>query len=130
MTHEELEKLVAYVASSRLLSFELEGGGQHLKLKMSPRATTSNKAVPLVESVKKPNVIKSPEMGIIRLTHPQQSEPFLPVGAAVKKGQIVAFVQNGDVLEGVPSEHDGVLARARVSNDDVIGFADVIFEVE
>lgn len=130
MTHEELERLVTFLASTQVRNFEFEHGGQHLKLSVAPRPKTATKVVASCESIRKAKVVESPEMGVLRLTHPQQSERFTALGATVKKGQIIAFVQYKDTLEGVVSEHDGVLARAYATDGAVVGYADILFELE
>jgi len=130
VNHDELERLIAIVGATRLENFEFKGEGQHLRLAFERRAAAPAKVIPLIESAKAVPVVKSPGMGIIRLTHPQQSEPFARTGDTVKKGQILAFLQYQDVLDAIISEHDGVLAKACVREGDVVGYADAIFELQ
>ncbi|MNF90147.1 acetyl-CoA carboxylase biotin carboxyl carrier protein subunit [compost metagenome] len=68
-------------------------------------------------------------MGILRLTHPQREESFVKMGSEIKEGQIVAFLQNDDLLEEVKANCSGVLVAAVAQEGQVIGFAQPLFEL-
>ncbi|MFC6338069.1 hypothetical protein GIR22_09175 [Pseudomonas sp. CCM 7891] len=129
MTYDEIEQWVALAGSSRIQTFELEEVGQRLKVTFGTRAPMA-KVAPLHEPAPIAPVVKSPGMGIVRLTHPQQSTPFVAPGSPIKKGQILAFLEYRGVLEHIVSERDGTLADAKVKDGDLVGYADVVFELK
>ena len=130
MNLDEMDKLIALIGASRVQSFEFRGKGEHLRVALEARPSKAPNVIPLIEVAKATPVVKSPGMGVVRLTHPQQGEPFARAGEVVKKGQIVAFLQYHDVLDAIVSEQDGVLSQARVNEGDIVGYADTIFELK
>ncbi|RON42393.1 biotin/lipoyl-containing protein [Pseudomonas brassicacearum] len=130
MSPEFIEKVVVLLQRHSLRAFEFEQAGACLSLKFDAKANAVSPTANLdgveVELCK---IIHSPSMGVLRLTHPQRDEPFVKMGAEIKEGQIIAFLQNDDLLEEVKANCSGVLVAAVAQEGQVIGFAQPLFEI-
>lgn len=130
MNANDIEALIALASKSEVRSFEFHEDDCHLSLTF-PMYKESAAKSPVREPTRSSSVFaRSPGMGVIRLAHPQQREDFIPLGTVVSEGQVLAFLQVGDLLEGVVCPKAGVLGKALVGEGDLVGFADPIFEIE
>lgn len=130
MSPEFIEKVVALLQKHSLRSFEFEQAGACLSIKLDAKVNAASPLVHLESAEAEPcKIIHSPSMGVLRLTHPQREEPFVEVGSEIQKGQIVAFLQNDELLEEIKANCSGVLVAAVAQEGQVIGFAQPIFEL-
>lgn len=130
MSPEFIEKVVVLLQRHSLRAFEFEQAGACLSLKFDAKANAVSSTAHLEGAEVEPcKVIHSPSMGILRLTHPQRDEPFVKMGTEIKEGQIIAFLQNDELLEEVKANCSGVLVAAVAQEGQVIGFAQPLFEI-
>jgi acetyl-CoA carboxylase biotin carboxyl carrier protein len=130
MSPEFIEKVVILLQKHSLRAFEFEQAGACLNLKFDAKANATSAASHIERIEEEPcNIIFSPSMGVLRLTHPQREESFVKVGSEIKEGQIVAFLQNDELLEEVKANCSGVLVAAVAQEGQVIGFAQPLFEL-
>lgn len=130
MSPEFIEEIVALLQRHSLKAFQFEQAGACLSLKFDGQ----RKAVSPAEHFERVEeeackIISSPSMGVLRLTHPQRDKPFVTVGSEIKEGQIIAFLQNDELLEEVKANCSGVLVAAVAEEGQVIGFAQPLFEL-
>lgn len=130
MNLEDIETLTAMVSKLPLKSFEYHEDDCRLFLVFNTNKAPIGKVVSLVPETPATMIVRSPGMGCIKLTHPQQRNQFTPIGSQVEKGQILGFLQVGDLLEGIVSTQAGTLSKVLVSEGDLVGYADPIFEIE
>ena len=130
MSPEFIEKVVVLLQKHSLRAFEFEQAGACLSLKFDAKASAVLPTAHLERVEEEPcKIIHSPAMGILRLTHPQREESFVKIGSEIKEGQIVAFLQNDELLEEVKANCSGVLLAAVAQEGQVIGFAQPLFEL-
>ncbi|GFZ62797.1 hypothetical protein PSE10B_46650 [Pseudomonas amygdali pv. eriobotryae] len=130
MTPEFIEKVVSLLQKHSLRAFEFEQAGARLTLKLDPeRGVATDAGQANAQQKEQRNIILSPAMGVVRIKHPQRDEPFIKPGAEVKEGQIVAFLQNGELLEEVKATRSGVLVASVATDGEVVGFAQPLFEL-
>ncbi|MHC8381272.1 biotin/lipoyl-containing protein [Pseudomonas sp. LB3P14] len=130
MNADDIEKLTALVSKMPLKSFEYHEDDCHLSLVFNRSKAPAGKVVSLVPEQHSAAIVRSPGMGFIKLTHPQQRNEFIPLGSSIEKGQILGFLQVGDLLEGVVSPQAGTLSKVLVAEGDLVGYADPIFEIQ
>jgi len=130
MSPEFIEKVVVLLQKHSLRAFEFEQAGACLSLKFDAKANAASPTDHLERVGEEPcKIIHSPSMGVLHLAHPQREESFVKVGSEIKEGQIVAFLQNDDLLEEVKANCSGVLVAAIAQEGQVIGFAQPLFEL-
>lgn len=130
MSPEFIEKVVILLQKHSLRAFEFEQAGACLSLRFDAKANGTSSSAHIEKVEEEPcKIILSPSMGVLRLTHPQREESFVKVGSEIKEGQIVAFLQNDDLLEEVKASCTGVLVAAVAEEGQVIGFAQPLFEL-
>lgn len=125
MSPEFIEQLIFMLQKHGLNALEFEQAGCLLSLKLDGSSLVDPQ--PAKEATR--TFIGSPGMGVLRLAHPQRDEPFVALGAEVKEGQIVAFLQNDEVLGAIKADCSGVLVAALAQEGQVVGFSQPLFEM-
>ncbi len=74
--------------------------------------------------------IKAPLVGVFYSAPSPEDKPFVIIGDSVKKGQTLCLLEAMKMMSEVTSPVDGVIKNILVSNEGVVGFDDVLFEVE
>ena len=130
MTEIEMDRLVTLLGTMPIRKFDYEVGDTRLYLHFE--SMTSCAPDPLQKTPEQTPVVlvSAPGMGVLRLVHPDQCAPFVKLGDAVRSGQILAFLQVGEVLAGVLSPQTGILSQVLRAEGDLIGYADPIFEIQ
>jgi len=129
MSPEFIEKVVFLLQKHSLKAFEFEQAGAFLSLKLDAQTNVGSIVHPQPVEVEPGKFIHSPAMGVLRLTHPQREESFVKLGSEIKEGQIIAFLQNDELLEEIKANCSGVLVAAVAQEGQVVGFAQPIFEI-
>ena len=83
-----------------------------------------------VQSDKKGVFVTSPLVGTFYAAPSEDGEPFVKVGDAVKKGQVVAIVEAMKLMNEIESEVDGVVAEILVKNGEMVDYGKPLFRVE
>lgn len=129
MSPEFIEQVIKLVKQRSLCAFEFEQAGACLRIVLDGRDSGLQESPAAVAPARAITCLTSPAMGVLRLKHPQRDEVFCPLGSEVKEGQIVAFLQNDEVLEEVKASGAGVLLAALAEDGDVVGYGQNLFEV-
>jgi acetyl-CoA carboxylase biotin carboxyl carrier protein len=58
------------------------------------------------------------------------AEPFVDVGARVKKGQVLCIIEAMKLMNEIESEVDGVVVRMLVDNGHPVEYGEPLFLVE
>lgn len=137
MSPEFIEQLVGLLKGSSIMEFEYEQGSSCVRLRLDQdvdqwggnQAASGYEALPHVPNVMKKNIVAS-DIGVLRLTHPQHDKPFIVPGAPVLQGQVVAFLQVGEILREITSTVSGILGQSLAKDGDLIGYGQAVFELE
>lgn len=65
----------------------------------------------------------------MRLTHPDHREVLVTVGSLVESGQLVAFLQVGELLLPVRSQHAGRLAAVLTECGAAVGYGEAFMRL-
>lgn len=112
MTLAEIENLVVQSRAQGLRTVEYRTETGLLRLKLS--ASTSEEP---------PAVVKAPCPGVL-LPAPAAKR----ADAAVKPGEIIAFLRIGPCLRAVEAPRPGIL-RYRAQENSLVGYGEVLFEI-
>jgi acetyl-CoA carboxylase biotin carboxyl carrier protein len=74
--------------------------------------------------------VKSPIVGTFYRSSSPDSEPFVDIGAKVKKGQVLCVIEAMKLMNEIDSEIDGVIARVLVENGHPVEYGEPLFLIE
>jgi len=147
---KELRELIEVISRSNFATFELEREGFRLKLvKGDPGAAAApNAQLPAVEtqnavtaapavSAAAPPVepadgsyeVISPIVGTFYRAPSPDSPPFVEVGSAVKKGQVLCIVEAMKLMNEIEAEIDGEVTEVAVANGQPVEYGEVLFRL-
>lgn len=156
MEFENLVKLIQTVSDSRLTQFSFEENGVSISMKKDKKQkviavggvsenmqsdisviaqasqeddSSSIEEKPHSEDVMEGNIVKSPLVGTFYCAPDPDSEPFVKVGDAVSKGQVLGIVEAMKLMNEIESDYDGIVKQVLVSNEDIIEFGQPLFVI-
>lgn len=126
MTNQEIRQLALWLKETHLAGAEIRRPGLHLVLKRSADevAAPAQITAPVTSSATEEQPLKTPGLGRLLLTHPEQSEVLVSVGSRVEQGQLVALLQIGDLLLPVRSQRAGRVAAVLVPCGTTVGYGE------
>lgn len=80
-------------------------------------------------SIDSDKVVASPLVGTFYNAASPDAEPFVKVGDAVKKGQILGIIEAMKLMNEIECEYDGVIEAILVSNEDVVEYGQPLFRI-
>ena len=128
--------LIAAMQGSDLAELVVEHGPFALRLEqLLPDATAMAEApalVPatIVEEVREPVLLRSPQVGTFYLSAEPQGEPFLREGARVEQGQVIGLIEAMKLISEVEAEGAGVVRRVLVEDGQPVEYGQPLFELE
>jgi len=101
---------------------------QSLAGEVSPSMSidTSERAVESDPLIK----ITSPIVGVFYSSSSPDSPPFVKVGDAVKKGDVLCVIEAMKFFNEVTAEQDGTIAEICLKSGDVVEFGQTLFKLE
>ncbi len=75
-------------------------------------------------------VVTSPFVGTFYRAPAPEAPPFVEVGAAVKKGQVLCIVEAMKLMNEIEAEVDGKVAEIYVQNATPVEFGEKLFRIE
>ena len=149
MEFEHVLQLIEAVSKSDLTQFQYEADGVHLYLKKQKEHVqvtvpeirqTVLPAQPVTDAVNEEyhhvqpmaeegKIVKSPLVGMFYAAPAEDASPFVKVGDAVKKGQILAIVEAMKLMNEIESEFDGTVAEILVENGQAVEYGQPLFRI-
>ena len=146
-TIDEIKEIINALDNSSVTEVELTcGNGEKIKLKKksevkvvaaepievpaapmvipaAPAAPTAP-AVPAAEAapVAEGKEIKSPMVGVFYAAASPDSDPYVQVGQAVKKGDTLCIIEAMKLMNEITAEQDGVIVEICVGNKQVVEY--------
>jgi acetyl-CoA carboxylase biotin carboxyl carrier protein len=139
MELNELQQLVACLEASGFHSLELSRPDGRVKLTVSKsnevRIEALADATAHVVSGDSPQ--KSPgginvtagSAGIYLATHPMRSSPWVALGSAVKKHDVLGLLKIGPIYAPITAPADGVVTQILASDGVLVGFGAPVLEI-
>lgn len=131
MTNQEIRQLAVWLKETHLAGAEIRRPGLHLLLKRSVDevAAPIQIATPIAPKVTDELLLKTPGLGRLLLTHPQQNEVLASVGGRVEQGQLVALLQVGDLLLPIRSQKAGRVAAVLTVCGTTLGYGEAFMRL-
>ena len=112
---------------------------QHVAAAPAPVGATSS-APPPLEAVPAPPgppsdevdfaIVKSPIVGTFFRSSEPGSPPFVDVGTAVKKGQVLCIIEAMKLMNEIDSEYDGEVVKVYVENGQPVQYGERLFAIK
>jgi acetyl-CoA carboxylase biotin carboxyl carrier protein len=74
-------------------------------------------------------VVKSPIVGTFYRSSEPGTPPFVELGSAVKKGQVLCIIEAMKLMNEIESDHDGEVARIYVENGQAVQYGERLFAI-
>jgi len=154
-TIDEIKEIITALDNSSVTEVELTcGNGEKIKLKKrsevklvaaepievpaapmvipaAPAAPTAP-ATPVAEAapVAEGKEIKSPMVGVFYVAASPDSDPYVQVGQAVKKGDTLCIIEAMKLMNEINAEESGVITEICVKNGDLVQFGQPLFKIK
>lgn len=154
-TIDEIKEIINALDNSSVTEVELTcGNGEKIKLKKksevkvvaaepievpaapmvipaAPAAPTAP-AAPAAEAapVAEGKEIKSPMVGVFYAAASPDSDPYVQVGQAVKKGDTLCIIEAMKLMNEINAEESGVITEICVKNGDLVQFGQPLFKIK
>ena len=133
-----IEKLADILNAKGLTEISVKDGNQAVALRKEVVASVAApvvaaaapSAAPSSEPEKKGKPIVSPMVGTFYKSPSPDAEPFVEVGKAVAKGDVVCIVEAMKLMNEIKSEQAGKVVKICVKNGDPVEFGQVLMYVE
>ena len=89
-------------------------------------AAPAAEAAPVAEGKE----IKSPMVGVFYAAASPDSDPYVQVGQAVKKGDTLCIIEAMKLMNEINAEESGVITEICVKNGDLVQFGQPLFKIK
>jgi acetyl-CoA carboxylase biotin carboxyl carrier protein len=102
----------------------------------SPAAAPSQPAEPAAEAERPPSddvdfaIVKSPIVGTFFRASEPGAPPFVEVGTAVRKGQVLCIIEAMKLMNEIDSEYDGEIMKVYVENGQPVQYGERLFAIK
>jgi acetyl-CoA carboxylase biotin carboxyl carrier protein len=144
MELEDLKELMGLLKDTDVTELQIEKDG--VKVKIKREKFFGHLEIPPImhekREIKKEDVVveTEPEGRLLTVTSPivgtfyrspsPDAEPFVDVGARVKKGQVLCIIEAMKLMNEIESEVDGVVVRILVDNGHPVEYGEPLFLIE
>ncbi len=142
---DEIERLLDLMDERDLEELEVEREGLHVRLRKRPRggAPARPAAFP-AEAPVAPQaaadagdevanggllLVKSPIVGTFHRAPEPGARPFVEVGSAVRKGQILCIIEAMKLMNEIDAEHDGEVVEVFVEDHQPVQYGETLFAI-
>jgi len=150
LDHKDLRELIDLISKSNFATFELEREGFRLKLVKNEAPTGAQGVAPRLEpaappAAKAPDApggaveaapagnglvdVASPIVGTFYEAPSPDAAPFVTVGAAVRKGQVLCIVEAMKLMNEIESEIDAEVVEIVARNGQPVEFGEILFKL-
>ena len=141
MDYEQIKKIMKDIEESKLeeLSFELPDGTKVSMKKNTkvPVITTDLKTeevctqevITTTERKIEGNIVKSPMVGTFYSKSSPTSNPYVEIGAEVKKGTVLCIVEAMKLMNEIESEFNGKIADVFVEDGTPVEYGQPLFRI-
>ncbi|MDI6800611.1 MAG: acetyl-CoA carboxylase biotin carboxyl carrier protein [Thermodesulfovibrionales bacterium] len=142
MELDDLKDLMGLLKDTDITELQVEKDGVKVKIKRerffghlevhptAPSVKEESKKEEVLETEKGLFTITSPIVGTFYRSPSPEAEPFVEIGARVKKGQVLCIIEAMKLLNEIESEIDGVVTRILVENGHPVEYGEPLFLIE
>ena len=155
MTLDEIKQLIDFIRDRDLSEFELERADFKLRIKSGPSvpavtppvvlaaAAAPIAAIPVAapapaapttpaaaaEVGEDLAIVTSPIVGTFYRSSEPGAKPFVEVGDAVRKGQVLCIIEAMKLMNEIDSEHEGEIVSIYVQNGQAVQYGERLFAI-
>jgi acetyl-CoA carboxylase biotin carboxyl carrier protein len=155
MDFEEIKQILALVREHDLAEFELENQGFKIRIKKdgghpivvaTPVAAAVSPALAIPPPTAPPAaappapaadddgemelaIVKSPIVGTFYRASEPGARPFVEVGDAVRKGQVLCIIEAMKLMNEIDCEYEGEVVKVYVENGQAVQFGERLFAI-
>ena len=139
MEYEKIKQLINDMGNSKLTSVDIEfPDGVKIKMEKNvSRVADSAQVVAMecvqeksvTEEVKSGNIVKSPMVGTFYSKSSPTSNPYVEIGAEVKKGTVLCIVEAMKLMNEIESEFNGKIAEILVKDGEAVEYGQPLFRI-
>jgi acetyl-CoA carboxylase biotin carboxyl carrier protein len=147
MNIDEVKDLIRVVLQSDINEFELEHSGTRIKLRRGRESTSISISPPASANAASPQSLLPPsdisedpeEAGLHFITSPivgtfyrapsPEAESYVKLGDQVKQGSILCLVEAMKLMNEIPSDVEGEIARIYVETGNPVEFGQKLFGI-
>lgn len=142
MELDEIKQLMELLKNTDITEIQVEREGVKLKIKrerfmrsfeIEPPVKPVTPLVEIKEEVEETQslvTITSPIVGIFHRSPAPEASPFVEIGTAVKKGQVLCIVEAMKLMNEIESDSDGVVSKILVENGQPVEYGEPLFLIE
>lgn len=147
MADEELQRLLALMAEHDLEEMELERAGLRVRFRKRPQRAadaatdgpspgaesgTPSPAASAGEPGAEPGprVIRAPIVGTVYRAPAPDADPFVEVGARVRKGQVLCLIEAMKLMHEIDAEEDGAVVAIFIENGQAVEYGERLLAVD
>jgi acetyl-CoA carboxylase biotin carboxyl carrier protein len=150
MTLDEIKQLIDFIRERDLSEFELERADFKLRIKSGavvhavatpvivappplaamPAAAPAPAALAAADQVGEDlAIVTSPIVGTFYRSSEPGAKPFVEVGDAVRKGQVLCIIEAMKLMNEIDSEHEGEVVSVYVQNGQAVQYGERLFAI-
>jgi acetyl-CoA carboxylase biotin carboxyl carrier protein len=151
MDLDTLKQILSLVREHELSELEVEQDGLRLKIRKdsvvavpvhaqvpgrtadvppaTPALTAPPAALETADEEIELAVVKSPIVGTFYRSPEPGAAPFVDVGAAVKKGQVLCIIEAMKLMNEIDSEYDGEIVNVYVESGQPVQYGERLFAI-
>lgn len=137
MEENNIRKYAKLMRELGLTGLEIKENGSTVRLERTERAEPAGKAPEekQVQTISTPDSgeilnICSPMVGVFYSAPAENAKPFVQVGDAVHKGDVLCIIEAMKLMNEITAEQDGTIVDICVSDGQVVDFGRVMFQLK
>lgn len=148
MNIKQIRELAQILSQNDLSALEINEGETRIRMERSAVQSIHPAAQPVYQAASAPvadavqteergagvdfnNIteVKSPLVGVFYAAPSPDAEPFVKLGSAVKKGDVMCIVEAMKLMNEIVAEQDGTVVDICAHNGDVVEFGQTLFKL-
>ena len=140
---QEIKSLMEAMRANRLAKITIKKDDFHLEMEgaaagvaVAPAVPAQTMALPMeapaveAEPIETGTVVKAPIVGTFYAAAGPDRDPYVQVGSAVKKGDVLFIIESMKLMNEVTSDVDGVVTKIMAENAQGVEYGQPILVIE
>ncbi len=136
MDESSIRKYAGLMKELGLTGLEINESTGAVRLEMNPAAPALLQSAPALAAPQPAApaeegclVVTSPMVGVFYAAPAEDAAPFVKVGDAVHRGDVLCIIEAMKLMNEIVSEYDGVVSEICVANNQVVDFGRPLFKL-
>ena len=141
MEYEKIKQLMIDMGNSKLTSIDIEfPDGVKIKMEKNNSVAVTPVVQPIAvessveevvkkEEKKEGNIVKSPMVGTFYSKASPTSNPYVEIGAEIKKGTVLCIIEAMKLMNEIESEFNGKIVEILVKDGEPVEYGQPLFRI-